>query len=178
MQQNAYPQLYYIAEERFSCRSFSTEPVDPDTLVAAMDIVRLSPSACNRQPWMFLMADSPAERAAVIESYPREWIKTAPEFIIACGNHDEAWHRPHDGKDHTDVDVAIAVEHLCLAAATLDLATCWVCHFDPEVIRKAFNIPPHIEPIAIIPIGHPADGVSAPAKTRKSLDEIFHRGKF
>lgn len=178
MQQNAYPQLYYIAEERFSCRSYSSEPVDPDTLIAVMDLVRLAPSACNRQPWMFIQATTPDERAAVIESYPREWIATAPEFIIACGNHDESWKRPQDGKDHTDVDVAIAVEHLCLAATTLDLATCWVCHFDPAVIRKAFNLPDHLEPVAIIPIGHPADGVAATPKNRKTLDGIFRRGKF
>lgn len=178
MQQNAYPQLYHISEGRFSCRDFSTEPVDPDTLTAVMDIVRLAPSACNRQPWMFVIADTPDERAAVIESYPREWIKTAPEFIIACGNHEEAWHRPHDGKAHTDIDVAIAVEHMCLAAATLDLATCWVCHFDPAIIRKAFNLPAHIEPIAIIPIGHPAEGIKVPVKNRKSLADIMRRGKF
>ncbi len=167
-----------LCEKRYSCRNYSTEPVNEEKVMKVLRTAQLAPSACNRQPWMFIIADTPDERAAVIESYPREWIKTAPEFIIACGNHEEAWHRPHDGKAHTDIDVAIAVEHMCLAAATLDLATCWVCHFDPAIIRKAFNLPAHIEPIAIIPIGHPAEGVKVPVKNRKSLADIMRRGKF
>ncbi len=168
---NAYPQLYNIAEERFSCRSYLSTPVDPDALLAVMDLVRLAPSACNRQPWMFIIADTPEDREAVISSYPREWIKTAPEFIIACADHNESWKRPQDGKDHADIDVAIAVEHLCLAATTLGLSTCWVCHFDPSALRMAFNLPDHLEPVAIIPIGYAAPDEAVPSKTRKPIDK-------
>lgn len=175
---NAYPSLHNIANERFSCRSYSPAPVDGREIAAVMDIVRLAPSACNRQPWLFIQADSREEREAVIRSYPREWMKSAPEYIIACGLHDEAWHRQTDGKDHTDIDVAIAVEHLCLAAASLGLGTCWVCNFDTGIIREAFALPDGMEPVAIIPIGHPAEGTTAPAKSRKPLEEIFRKGKF
>ncbi|MDE6118070.1 MAG: nitroreductase family protein [Duncaniella sp.] len=178
MQTNAYPQLYELARERFSCRSYSNRPVERDTLRAVLDVARLAPSACNKQPWLFLIADSDDLRKAVTDSYQREWIKTAPEFIIACGLHSEAWHRSFDGKDHTDVDLSIAIEHLCLAATSMELATCWVCNFDPAVIAKAFNLPPDVEPIAIIPIGYPAESQAFPAKKRKSLSEIVKWGKF
>ncbi|MCM1137677.1 MAG: nitroreductase family protein [Duncaniella sp.] len=178
MQSNAYPQLYELARDRFSCRSYSDQTVERDSLLAVMDVVRLAPSACNRQPWMFLIADSDELRNAIFESYDREWIRTAPEFIVACGVHSEAWHRQHDGKDHTDVDVSIAVEHLCLAATAMELATCWVCNFDAEIISKAFNLPDDIEPIAIIPIGYPAEGLEIPEKKRKSFNEIIKWGKF
>ncbi len=149
-----------------------------DDLMAVLDVVRLAPSACNRQPWLFIIAQGDDEREAVIKSYPREWIKTAPVYIIACGIHDQAWHRPADGKDHTDVDVSIAVEHLCLAATSMHLATCWVCNFEPEIIRQAFRLPEGVEPIAIIPLGYPAEGTEAPAKTRKALSDIIRHGKF
>ena len=178
MKSNAYPQLYRLCEQRYSCRAYSDRKVERDTVLTILDIVRLAPSACNRQPWKFLVADSDEQRAAILSSYDREWIRTAPEFIVACGIHDEAWHRGCDGKDHTDVDVSIAVEHICLAATALDLGTCWVCNFDPAPIRKAFNIPDHLEPVAIIPIGYPAHPDAVPAKTRKSLDEIVRKGKF
>lgn len=177
MQNNAYPQLYNLARERFSCRSYADRAVERDTLLAVLDIARLAPSACNRQPWLFLVADSDELREAVVRSYPREWIKSAPEFIVACGLHSEAWHRGCDGKDHTDVDVSIAVEHLCLGATSMDLATCWVCNFDPEVIRGAFNLPADVEPVAIIPVGYPAEGTEIPAKKRKELSEIVKWGK-
>ncbi|MDE5689822.1 MAG: nitroreductase family protein, partial [Duncaniella sp.] len=104
MQSNAYPQLYRLSQLRYSCRAYSDRPVRRDTLRSVLDVARLAPSACNRQPWVFLVADSAEQREAIISSYDRQWIRTAPEFIVACGIHDEAWHRGCDGKDHTDVD--------------------------------------------------------------------------
>lgn len=178
MQTNAYPQLYELARDRFSCRAYSDRPVERDTLLAVLDVARLAPSACNKQPWLFLVADSDELRKAVTDSYTRDWIKTAPEFIIACGIHSEAWHRGFDGKDHTDVDLSIAIEHICLAATSMELATCWVCNFDPAIITEAFNLPDGVEPIAIIPIGYPAEGTEIPAKKRKALSEIVKWGKF
>jgi nitroreductase len=175
---DAYPEFYNLSLSRYSCRNYSPVPVPEDTLAAVLDAARLAPSACNRQPWLFIVADADDEREAVQSSYAREWIRTAPHYIIACGLHDEAWHRAADGKDHTDVDVSIAVEHLCLAASAMHLGTCWVCNFDTEGIRKAFRLPDSMEPVAIIPIGFPAEGTEAPAKTRKPLSEIVRRGKF
>lgn len=178
MTSNAYPQLYRLAERRYSCRSYSDRKVERDTILTILDVARLAPSACNRQPWMFLVADSPEQRAAILAAYDREWARTAPEFIVACGLHDEAWHRASDGKDHTDVDVAIAVEHLCLAATSLGLATCWVCNFDITPIREAFCLPENVEPIAILPLGYPAENSAVPAKKRKDLSEIMKWGGF
>lgn len=175
---NSYPELYALAQQRFSCRSYAPAGVPDDLLMAVLDVARLAPSACNRQPWMFVIADSDDEREAVVRSYPREWIKTAPVYIIACGMHDKAWHRPSDGKDHTDVDVSIAVEHLCMAATSMDLATCWVCNFDAGIIREAFRLPADMEPVAIIPLGYPAEGTEIPVKTRRHLADIVRRGKF
>ena len=178
MQSNAYPQLYRLSQLRHSCRDYSDRPVSRDTLRSVLDVARLAPSACNRQPWVFLVADSAEQREAITGSYDRQWIRTAPEFIVACGIHDEAWHRGCDGKDHTDVDLSIAIEHLCLAATSLELGTCWVCNFDPAPIAEAFGLPAGVEPVAIIPIGYPADPQAVPEKKRKSLDEIVRWGKF
>lgn len=97
---------------------------------------------------------------------------------MALGTHDEAWHRGFDGKDHTDVDVAIAVEHLCLAATSVGLGTCWVCNFDLAIVKDGLQLPDNVEPIAIIPIGYPVDGETVPEKKRKALDDIVKWGKF
>ena len=155
MTSDILPQFYSLVRNRYSCREYSDRPVSDETLMAVLDMARLAPSACNRQPWMFLIADGDDERQAILDSYKRDWIRSAPRFIIALGDHSAAWHRPEDGKDHADVDVSIAVEHICLAATALDL-----------------------EPVAIIPIGYPAKPDAVPAKTRKSLDEIVRKGKF
>lgn len=175
---HSYPEFYTLCQSRFSCRSYSDRPVGHDTLMAIFDVARLSPSACNRQPWMFILVSGEDEREAVRNSYPREWFASAPEYVIACGLHDEGWHRQADGKDHTDIDVAIAVEHFCLGAASMHLGTCWVCNFDASLIRSAFNLADGMEPEVIIPIGYPSEGTVAPVKLRKQLDEILHTGKF
>ena len=176
---NAYPQLYKITADRYSCRGYdTTRPMSEEMLMAALDLARLAPSAVNRQPWMFVIAETEAEREAVCKAYPREWIKTAPVYIVACGDHSQAWHRGADGKDHTDIDVAIAVSHLCLGATSLGLATCWVCNFDTGIIREAFRLPDSLEPIAILPLGYPIEAPSERHPLRKSLDEIVHKGAY
>lgn len=178
MRLDTYPRFYSLSEDRFSCRSFKPDEVEPSLLLSVIDAARLAPSACNRQPWLFVVADTPELRQAVESSYHRDWFKTAPIYIVACGLHSEAWHRQSDGKDHTDIDVAIAVEHLCLAATSLGLATCWVCNFDVAAVAEAFNMPANVEPIALIPLGYPSDDLTPTPKKRKNLTEILRWGKF
>lgn len=174
-----YPQLYNIVSRRYSYRDYSNEPVAKDIIVAILDVARLAPSACNKQPWRFLVIDPsmPELRTALQESYPRDWFKAAPVYIVACGLHDEAWHRPADGKDSTDTDVSIAVEHICLAAATLGLGTCWIGNFDVNKVTAALEIPQEVEPVAIISLGYPATP-AIPEKKRKELDETAKWGKY
>ncbi len=173
----SYPALLAVMNERRSCRSYDTNRIpEHDLIAAAIDAARIAPSACNRQPWQFLVVDSEEARQQIFEAYGKDWIKTAPTYIIAIGNHDESWHRPYDGKDHLDIDLAIAVEHLCLAAASLELSTCWVCNFDPAKLSQAFHIEAPQEPIAIIPIGYAAADAAMSPRPRKSSEEIIRWG--
>ena len=76
-------------------------------------------------------------------------------------------------KDHADIDIAIAVEHICLAATEQGLGTCWVCNFDPAVCRNVLSLPQNLEPAVLIPIGYPAATAEAAPKKRKEADEII-----
>lgn len=175
---HAYPELYRLAQQRYSCRAYSDKPLPRAVVSAILDVARLAPSATNRQPWTFLVADTPQLTAEVCKAYTRAWAPEVPCFVIVCGNHDEAWHRPFDNKDHTDIDTAIAAEHICLGAASLGVGSCWICFFDPSILRDSFNIPDNVEPVAIIALGYPANGFDAPQKIRKPLKEIVKWGKF
>lgn len=170
-----------LTQARYSCRDFDRDrAIDREILINIINSARLAPSACNKQPWLFIIVNDNCDsscRTAILESYNRPWITSAPAFIIACGDHSQAWHRQSDEKDHTDIDLAIAIEHLCLAATEMGLGTCWVCNFDTKKIADAFNIPSHLEPIAIIPIGYSAKENNS-IKNRKSIDEIIQWGKF
>lgn len=161
-----------LVKTRYSVRSYEARPVEREKLDYILECVRLAPSAVNFQPWRFAVVTDSEKLAALKTAYAREWIQTVPCMIVACGNHDEAWHRKTDGKDHADVDVSIAVEHLCLAATEQGLGTCWVCNFDTERCREVMNLPENLEPIALIPVGYPAEH-AVPEKKRKSLEEIL-----
>ena len=93
----------------------------------------------------------------------------APVVVIASILHDEEWVRS-DGKHHGDIDIAIAVEHLCLAATEQGLGTCWVCNFDAELCKKSFGLEDNEEAAVLIPIGYPAD--EPKDKKRKAIEEI------
>ena len=77
-----------------------------------------------------------------------------------------------DGKDHTDIDVAIAVDHLTLAAVDMGLGSCWICNFDARKCAQVLYLPEGVEPIAMVPIGYAATD-ERPLKKRKSHDELF-----
>jgi nitroreductase len=166
-----------LINERYSVRLFRTEKV-PDVLIRqVIEAGRLAPSACNNQPWTFIVINEPEMLDAIREAYPREWFKKAPQIIIVCTNHQQSWKRPYDGKDHSDIDAAIATSQMTLMATELGLGTCWVCHFNAEKVKLALQLPPHIEPVVLLPIGYPNNGKPL-EKQRKPLDTIIHYNCF
>lgn len=159
-----------LVKARYSCRNYQDRQVEQEKLDYIMECVRMAPSAVNRQPWRFrIVADADAV-GKLRQCYSRDWFNTAPLYVIASIMHDEAWVRA-DGKPHGDIDIAIAVEHLCLAATEQGLATCWVCNFDAALCRTLFSLPDNEEPAVLIPLGYAAD--EPKEKKRKELTDIL-----
>ncbi len=168
-----------LMRARYSLRAFADRPVDRDTLLRVLEAARIAPSACNNQPWHLLVVQAPAARAALATCYAREWLGTAPVVIVCCTEPAKAWRRS-DGKNHADIDVAIAVDHLTLSAAEAGLGTCWICAFDAAKAKTLLQLPAGIEPVALIPIGYPAAD-AAPAglhARRKPLEDVVHWERF
>jgi nitroreductase len=162
-----------LAKLRYSCRNYKNDEVDNLKLSILLEAFRIAPSAVNYQPCQLIVIRTPENKEKVYKAYQRDWIKTAPVLIVACGDHAASWKRK-DGKDHLDIDIAIAVDHLTLQATELGLATCWVCNFDRVLLAKSLNLPQHIEPVVIIPLGYPND-MSDPERhglKRKPISEI------
>ena len=158
-----------LIKQRYSCRSYQNKRVEQEKLDYVMECVRLAPSAVNKQPWLFRIVENEDDKSKLHTCYSREWFQTAPMYIICSILHDEEWVRS-DGKHHGDIDIAIAVEHLCLAATEQGLATCWVCNFDAAKCKQLFSIADNEEPAVLIPIGYAAD--EAREKKRKTISEI------
>jgi nitroreductase len=162
-----------IAKERYSCRKYFPKPVEPDKLEQILEAGRIAPSAANLQPWHFYVIQGETELRKIHAVYHREWFQTAPCVIVICGDHSRSWKRK-EGKDHCDVDAAIATDHMTLQATALGLATCWICNFDPERTRELLDLPGNLEPIVILPLGYPADEADADRhnEKRKPLSEV------
>lgn len=165
-------QFLDLVKARFSVRKFTNEEVSDDDLNYLKEAIRLAPSACNRQPWRFLIVRSDEEKNRLREVYDRPWFKTAPLYFVCYKNTSTCWVRPDDDKPHGDVDVAIATEHLCLAAAERGLGSCWVCNYNTEKMKSLFPMKDY-EAVAIVPVGHVDPDCPHLAKVRKSSDEIF-----
>lgn len=158
-----------LVRQRYSCRDYKILSVEREKLDYILECVRYAPSAVNRQPWHFRIISNDEEKAKLQQCYNRDWFNTAPMYIIASILHDEEWIRA-DGKHHGDIDIAIAVEHLCLAATEQGLATCWVCNFNAQLCKELFAFPDNEEPAVIIPLGYAADAPKD--KKRKTIEEI------
>ncbi len=166
-----------LLKERYSVRSFKPIKVSKALITQVLESGRMAPSASNKQPWYFIAICEEDQLSRIKTAYSRDWFAKAPQFIVICGDHNSSWKRSFDSKDHCDIDVAIAVDHMTLRATELGLGTCWVCHFDSSLVSEILELPKGIEPIAILPIGYPAS-TEIPIKGRKSPDKIFFSEKF
>jgi len=165
--------LKELIANRYSVRAYLSKDVEADKLEYILECARLAPSASNKQPWFFYIAASPGAKQKVWESYPKDWLVNIPVYIVVCKNVDEAWVRSFDGMNSGDVDASITAEHICLAAADLELGSCWICHFDPDKLTKALDLPANRQPVAIFPIGYiDTEKSKNPHKKRKSISEI------
>ena len=171
LKRNGMKNMLALSLERFSARKFTSEAISQEDLDYIMECVRLAPSAVNRQPWHWLIVRSDEAKQKLQQCYDREWFKTAPMYIVGMRNVNENWVRRYDEKPHGDIDVAIATEHLCLAATERGLGTCWVCNYDTEKMQQLFPREGY-EAVAIIPIGHIADDCPRAEKKRKEMSEI------
>ena len=161
-----------LAQKRYSVRDYLDTPVESSLIEKVLEAGRLAPSACNNQPWVFIVMSDEASRRDLESVYNRDWFLRAPIIIAVCCNRTYSWRRS-DGKDFGDIDVALALDHMTLAAAEADLGTCWVGNFNAAQAKRVLMLPSHIDPIAFTPLGYPAPKVTT-KKSRKKLDEITH----
>jgi nitroreductase len=160
-----------LVNSRYSVRKFTAQEVKNETIESILETARKAPSAVNFQPYKVYIVKSDEKLKQIKECYHRDWINAAPVILVITGVHDMAWKRGQDGKDHTDIDAAIFIDHITLQSADLGLGTCWVCNFDVMAITDALALNADEEPIALIPLGYPQNE-EAPAKKRKGIDEI------
>lgn len=158
-----------LIRKRYSVRAYRPDPVEEDKLQQVLEAARLAPTAANLQPIQFVIVHTAGRENELLRIYRREWFVTAPLVVCACTMPSAGWSRV-DGKPYADVDVTIAMDHLILQATDLGLGTCWIAAFDPAAARQVLGLPDGVDPVALTPLGYPADHLRP--KQRKPLSEL------
>jgi nitroreductase len=163
-----------LIRTRESVRNYNPDrPVPMKTLKKILDAGRMAPSACNYQPWKFLVISSSAMLNKVKACYLRDWFEDAPHILVVLGLRNQAWNRSYDGYNSVETDVAIAMTHIILAAENEGVGTCWIAAYNPVLLKEALNTGENQLIFGITPLGYPKPGFKkAMIKKRKPLEEI------
>jgi nitroreductase len=163
--------FYETVQRRLSVRSYKPDPVPEDVLNRVLEAGRLAPSAKNFQPWKFIVVKDPAIRAALVPACRGQTsVGEAPVVICGCAVEEQVWKGMGGYWSAEAVDLAIALEHMVLAAAAEGLGTCWIGAFGEAEVREVLSIPEGVKPIALTPLGYPAR--ESKPRPRKPLSEI------
>lgn len=165
--------------ERRSIRAFTDEKVSEKDVERLIDAARWAPSAGNTQPLeLVVVKDKEMKRKLSEAALNQTFIQKAPVVIVVCAdlNRSSRGYGSRGKHLYSLQDTAAATENILLAAQELGLATCWVGAFRDKEVAKAVKAPRNMKPVAIVPVGHPAERPVAPPK--RSVNEIVHYETF
>ena len=151
---------------RRSIRKYLQESIPDNRLEMIFEAARLAPSASNRQPWRFIVVrDANRKKALAGAANNQTFLSDAAAVVAAVGDPDVStrWH---------ERDPMIALEHMALATAALGYGTCWIGAFDETKVLTILCNPKDLVPVAIIPIGYPAE--KPEPTSRRELSHIVH----
>lgn len=169
-----------LVNKRQSDRAYTDKLVNRTTIDRCIEAARLAPSACNSQPWSFIVVDNPELRKKVaaklhdVVMQGNKFVLSAPVLILIVEEKANITSRIGGilkGKQYTFLDIGIVAEHLCLQATQEGLGTCMLGWFDEKGVRKLLNIPSNRRIPLVITLGYPmSDQIRQ--KVRKPIDRI------
>lgn len=172
-------ELFEAIKKRRSIRAFEPKPVPEELIDKILEAARWAPSAGNRQARDFIIVkDKDTKRMLSQAALDQDFIEEAPLDIVVCANGDRSARRYGERgmQLYSILDAAAAVQNLLLAVYALGLGACWVGAFRDGWVSEILNLPTWLRPIAIIPLGYPAE---RPRPTpRMPIEQLVHRERF
>lgn len=169
-----------LVRQRQSERNYSDKSVPRDAIERCLEAARLAPSACNSQPWTFLVVDDPVAREKLAERAfsgiysMNAFARKAPVLIVVVTERSKYTARlggRFRGVQYSLIDIGIACEHLILQAAEEGIGTCWLGWFNERAVRAQLGLPAGTKIDVIISMGYPAVQ-NLREKRRKTSAEI------
>lgn len=169
-----------LLKKRQSVRAYSSQPVEREKIRQCLEAARLAPSACNSQPWHFMLIDDPAiikeiaGKTTLLFTKMNKFMREIPALLVQIAESSNLSATSGglvSQKSYNLIDAGIAAEHICLQAAELGLGTCMVGWFKEKAIKKICGIPSRKKIVLLIALGYPKES-NIRDKKRKSLPEI------
>lgn len=171
-------ELLELIRSRQSDRKYLEKQVDKEKLDRCLEAARLAPSACNSQPWTFIVVDEPGLKNEIADTTSNRMLplnhftKQAPVHLVIVEERPNITSKLGEmirDKKFTSMDVGIAAIQLCLQAEAEGLGTCMIGWFNEEKVKKLLSIPDSKRALLIITLGYPA------GKKRKKIRKDFDR---
>jgi len=167
-----------MIKSRQSDRRYESTPVEKEKLDRCLEAARLAPSACNSQPWTFIVVDRPELKNAVADTTANKMLplnhftKQAPvhvAIVMESPNITSKFGEVIRDKKYTLMDVGIAASQFCLQAEAENLGTCMIGWFNEKKVKELLSVPAGKRVMLIITLGYPA------GKKRKKIRKEFGR---
>jgi len=173
--------LLDLLKHRKSIRDFLDRPVEREKIMMCLEAARLAPSACNSQPWKFIVVDDRQLKNKLCEAafsgiYSiNSFCKMAPVIVVVISGKSKFLARiggMFRGTKYYLIDIGIAIEHFVLQAEDLGLGTCWIGWFNEGAVKSILNIPQHKKLDILIVLGYYNREKLGPEHGREPIDKI------
>jgi len=174
-----------LIKSRQSDRKYSNQPVEKEKVERIIEAGRLAPSACNAQPWKFIVVDQPellsklADAASAKLLGMNGFVDQAPVMIVVVreqANFSSRIGATIKNKDYSLIDIGIASQNICLQAEAEGIGSCMLGWFDEKLVRKTLSIPKSKRVELIITLGYSLN--EKRGKRRKPKDETISYNKY
>lgn len=168
--------VYDAIRTRRSVRSWKKKAIEEGKLRRILEAARLAPSARNMQEWRFVVVtDADLRKKLAVAARGQEFVGQAPAVIVGCAV--ECQNVMSCGQLSYPIDLAIAMDHISLAAVAEGLGTCWIGAFYEDQVKEVLGIPPEVRVVELMPLGYPAESPTG-EKRRKPYEEIVLRDRW
>jgi nitroreductase len=174
-----------LVQSRQSDRAYLDKPVEKEKIERILEAARLAPSACNAQPWKFVVVTDSEKRMQIADATASKLLsmnhftKQAPVQLVLVeenANFTSSVGGMLTNKHYPHIDLGIVASHICLAAADEGLGSCMIGWCDEKKVRKVLDIPGNKRVMLVILLGYSAQKLRE--KKRKSKEEIVSWDKY
>ncbi len=163
-----------IMKERYSLREFSNKTVEQTIVQQILELVRLSPTALNHEPYQIFVINSSSSLSKVYQAKAPNY--GASTILLLCEELDNRWQNRYSNLDNTLIDIGIVLGTVLYAAKECGVDSCPVCDFDPKTLKEEFRLTDNLYPCALIYLGYPSTSIGASPRhfLRRKVDEFTH----